>query len=120
MYGKDNSPIPSHLSIQEIRLQARQNSELFKQKLKFKFDKKHPDHPFKINDFVKKIVPDNHSPLNKPSNLYNGPYQIAHLINPKTVVLTDPDDPDFATTASVDQLQPYIVRVLPSAGECDE
>lgn len=110
MYGKDNSPLPLNLTHQQILSLARHNSELFKLKMKEKYDNKHQEHPFNVNDLVKKIVPYNHPTANKLSPIFTGPYKIVSFTSPSTVILSDPDDPTFATKAHIKQLQPYVLR----------
>lgn len=117
MYGIDTSPLPSNLSIDEIRNLAKQNSESFKTMLKSKYDKKHPEHTFNVNDYVLKHIPDNLPSNNKLTHEYSGPFKIQSFTSPVTVLLINENQPDTLLKAHVSQLRPYVIRSPLSAGE---
>lgn len=110
MFGIELSPLPSKLSISEIRQIACQNSELFKLNLKHRHDKKHPQHTLKLNDIVHKKIPTNTPKYSKISSLFEGPFKIVKFTSELTVILQDIGEPLNTKAAHVDQLKHYVMR----------
>lgn len=111
MFGIELSPLPSQLSINDIREIARQNSELFKQTFKNRHDKKHPSHSLNLNDIVLKKIPTNIPQYSKISPLFEGPYKIVKFTSELTVILQDIDEP-LITVLFKDIHGEYIQKII--------
>lgn len=109
LIGRDDSPIPSNLLLDDVRFQARKNSNLNKEHQKIQFDKKHPIHNFSVSDLVLKIAPPNHPKFSKLSPVYTAPFKIISFTSPLTVTLLHTET-DETITAHVSQLKPFVTR----------
>ena len=108
MLGRDSLQTTSP-PIGEARKIAKERSDAFKLKKKEVYDKTHHPLTLKIDDLVKRRIPDNRPDRKKLTPKYEGPFKVVELRGPVNVMISKPEA-NAPFLIHVSQLEPYFSR----------